>query len=179
MRRKSTTSEMMKSYIVEALLILMSEKDFQSITVGEIVTKAGVNRSTYYRHFNGKEDVIFYFLDSIMCEYIEKAKSQNPHLKQYLQDMFYHYLQYKKQILIIYHGGLSSILLSVLEKHFHSQIEVYQSLEEQYKVSFYIGGIFSHFLMWFSRDMKESPEEMTEYALLVLPQQFAPYLTKQ
>lgn len=178
MRRKSTTSEMMKSYIVEALLILMSEREFQSITVGEIVTKAGVNRSTYYRHFSGKEDVIFYFLDSVMREYIEKARLQKPDLESYLQNMFYHYLKYKKQMLIIYHAGLSAILLKVLEKYFHSQINTNQSLEEQYKVSFYIGGIFNHFVMWFSRGMKESPEEMTAYALLVLPAQFVPYLTK-
>ena len=178
MRRKSTTSEMMKSYIIEALLILMSEKEFQSITVEEIVAKAGVNRSTYYRHFNGKDDVIFYFLDSVMREYIEKARLQKPDLKTYLQNMFRHYLKYKEQMLIIYHAGLSVILLGVLEKYFHSQIDTDKPLAEQYKVSFYIGGIFSHFQMWFSRDMKESPEEMTEYALFVLPPQFVPYLTK-
>ena len=178
MRSKSTTSEMMKSYIVDGLLLLMAEKEFQSITVGEIVTKAGVNRSTYYRHFNGKEDVIFYFLDSIMCEYLEKTKSQKLDLKSYLQNMFHHYLKYKKQILIIYNSGLSLILLNVLEKHFHSQIDTSKPIDEQYKVSFYIGGIFNHLQMWFSREMQESPETMTQYALTVLPSQFVPYLTK-
>lgn len=67
---------MMKSYMVDALLILMSEKDFQSITVEEIAVKAGVNRSTYYRHFNGKEDIIFYFLDSVMREYLEEPDAK-------------------------------------------------------------------------------------------------------
>ena len=55
MRRKSTTSAMMKSFITESLLLLMNKKPFEEITVGEIVQKAGVNRSTYYRHFNRKE----------------------------------------------------------------------------------------------------------------------------
>lgn len=102
---------MMKSYIVDALFILMEEKDFQSITIDELVKKAGVNRSTYYRHFHGKEDIIFYFLDSVMCEYLESIRLQNPDLKTYLLKMFTHYLQYKKQMLIIYHSGLSMILL--------------------------------------------------------------------
>lgn len=178
MRRKSTTSEMMKSYIVDGLLLLMAEKEFQSITVEEIVTKAGVNRSTYYRHFKGKEDIIFYFLDSVMREYLEKVRLQNPDLKSYLTNMFRHYLKYKAQMLIIYHAGLSLVLLKVLEKYFHSQIDTSKPLEEQYKVTFYIGGIFNHFQMWFSRGMQESPEEMTQYALSVLPSQFIPYLTK-
>lgn len=178
MRRKSTTSKMMKSYIVDALLILMTEKDFQSITIGELVKKAGVNRSTYYRHFNGKEDIIFYFFDSVMSEYLEKIQHQKLDLKTYLLKMFAHYLNYKKQMLIIYQAGLSLILLKVLEKQFHSQIDTSKPLAEQYKVSFYIGGIFNHLQMWFSRDMKESPEEMTKYALFVLPPQFVPYLMK-
>ncbi|MDO4174105.1 MAG: TetR/AcrR family transcriptional regulator [Eubacteriales bacterium] len=178
MRRKSTTSSMMKSYIVDALLILMEEKDFQSITIDELVKKAGVNRSTYYRHFSGKEDIIFYFLDCVMREYLEKIRLQKPDLRTYLCNMFMHYLNYKKQMLVIYRAGLSMILLNVLEKYFHAQIDTSKPLIEQYKVSFYIGGIFHHLLMWFSRDMQESPEEMTEYALLVLPPQFVPYLAK-
>lgn len=178
MRRKSTTSEMMKSYIVDGMLLLMSEKTFQSITIEEIVTKAGVNRSTYYRHFNGKEDIIFYFFDSVMREYLEKIKTQKPDLKSYLQNMFQHFLKYKKQMLVIYNSGLSLILLSVLEKHFHSQIDTSNPIDEQYKVSFYIGGIFNHLQMWFSRGMLESPEAMTQYAITVLPPQFVPYLTK-
>lgn len=178
MRRKSTTSEMMKSYIVDALLILMTEKDFQSITIDELVKKAGVNRSTYYRHFTGKENIIFYFLDSVMSEFLNKIQFQKLDLKTYLLKLFAHYLTYKKQMLVIYNAGLSIVLLKVLEKYFHAQIDASQSLTEQYKVSFYIGGIFNHFLMWFSRDMQESPEEMTAYALLVLPPQFVPYLTK-
>lgn len=169
---------MMKSYIVDALLILMSEKEFQSITIEEIAAKAGVNRSTYYRHFNGKEDIIFYFLDSVMREYLEKIRLQKPDLKSYLQNMFRHYLKYKKQMLSIYNAGLSLILLRVLEKNFHSQIDTNKPLEEQYKISFYIGGIFSHLQMWFSRGMQESPEAMTQIALSVLPPQFVPYLTK-
>ena len=178
MRRKSTTSKMMKSYLVDALLILMSEKDFQSITIDELVKKAGVNRSTYYRHFTGKEDIIFYFLDSVISEYLEKIRLQKTDLKTYLLNMFRHYLNYRKQMLVIYHAGLSMVLLKVLEKYFHSQIDTDKPLVEQYKISFYIGGIFNHFLMWFSRGMQESPEEMTEYALLVLPPQFIPYLAK-
>ncbi len=169
---------MMKSYIVDALLILMSKKRFQKITIEEIVAKAGVNRSTYYRHFNGKEDVIFYFFDSVMREYLEVAKPQNPDLKSYLQNMFQHYLKYRKQILVIYNAGLSPIFLRVLEKYFHSQIDTSKPMDEQYKVSFYIGGIFNQLQMWFSRGMQESPETMTQYALTVLPPQFVPYLTK-
>ena len=52
----------MMEYITDALLLLMKHKNFNDITIGEITKKAGVNRSTYYRHFSTKESIIkFYF----------------------------------------------------------------------------------------------------------------------
>ena len=60
MRRKNITSEMMMNYIAEGLLKLMSDKPYAKISVSDICEKAGVNRSTYYRHFYTKEDIIRY-----------------------------------------------------------------------------------------------------------------------
>ena len=51
MRRKNTTTEMMMGYMCSALLELMLEKDYAKISIGEIAKKAGVDRSSYYRHF--------------------------------------------------------------------------------------------------------------------------------
>ena len=58
MRRKNTTTYMMKEYITEALLQLMKKKEFEKLTIEEITSKAGVNRSTYYRNFKSKEMII-------------------------------------------------------------------------------------------------------------------------
>ncbi len=176
MRRKSTTSEMMKAYIADSLLILMRDKEFHNITIEEITARAGVNRSTYYRHFNSKEDIILYFLDKIMGEYLDWSRQQKLDFKTYLTRMFEHSLRYKEQMLTIYQSGLSILFLKILEKYFHSQVDESKPLSDQYKVSFYIGGIFKHFLLWFSRDMQDEPEVMTLYALEILPANFVPYL---
>ena len=58
MRRKNTTHEMMMGYMSTALLELMIEKDYTKISIGEIAKKAGVDRSSYYRHFKSKDDII-------------------------------------------------------------------------------------------------------------------------
>ena len=42
MRRKNLNSELIKEYMVEALLLLMEKKSFEKITIGEITNKAGV-----------------------------------------------------------------------------------------------------------------------------------------
>ncbi len=42
----------------EALLLLLEQKDFDRITVKEHCQKAGVNRSTFYLHYGGMNDLL-------------------------------------------------------------------------------------------------------------------------
>ena len=42
----------------EALLLLLEKKDFEYITVKEICEKAGVNRSTFYLHYETTTDLL-------------------------------------------------------------------------------------------------------------------------
>lgn len=169
MRRKSTTSKMMKSYIAESLLLLMEKKDFQNITIGEITKKAGVNRSTYYRHFNRKEEIILYFLDDLSKNILEDGKRQNLELEEFLIKMYEHYFKHKKQMLTIYKNGLSILLLDVLKKYLGGNDYRNGNISEQYDIAFHIGGTFNHFMLWFSRDMIDLPITMAKYTLAVLP----------
>lgn len=47
-----------KEMIEEALFALMQEKSYSKIAVTEIVERAGVARRTFYRLYDGKDDVI-------------------------------------------------------------------------------------------------------------------------
>ncbi len=46
-----------KKAVKEALLEIMREKDFNQITVNELIKKAGISRGTFYTHFSNIEDV--------------------------------------------------------------------------------------------------------------------------
>ena len=41
-----------------ALLELMDNQDFDSITISALVKRAGVSRQSFYRNYTSKEDVI-------------------------------------------------------------------------------------------------------------------------
>lgn len=176
MRRKSITTEMMKSYITDALLILMEKKSFADITVSEIVTKAGVNRSTYYRHFEKKEDVIIYFLENITKEIPNRDEAVGNSIEEHLINVYSHYYRHKKQLLLIYNNGLSMLLLDILKSNLGVQDYKDRQVDEQYGIAFHTGGTFNHFLLWFSRDMTDSPEEMAKHTLAVLPEYYIKYI---
>lgn len=127
MRRKNLNSELIKEYMVEALLLLMEEKSFEKITIGEITDKAGVNRSSYYRHFNMKEDLLRWYFYKIIGE-IEK---ENVSFHDYTYSIFKTFLSHKRGILIIHQAKLSYLLLDALNACFHVTTTDNQSTLDQ------------------------------------------------
>ena len=49
----------------EALLFLLEKKDFEFISVKEICDKAGVNRSTFYLHYENMNDLLIETIELI------------------------------------------------------------------------------------------------------------------
>lgn len=57
--------EKSRKAIKDALLELMYEKDFKSITVNELLKKADISRGTFYAHFKNLEDVRQSLIDDL------------------------------------------------------------------------------------------------------------------
>lgn len=176
MKRKYTPAANLKDYISESLLLLMHEKGFADISIGEITDRAGVNRSSYYRHFVSKDAIIKHFYNKIIFEHIENVKNQKDiALKNYLEKMFSHFYKYKKELLLIHKNKLSHLILDALNETF-TTIKKKQSFEDTFKIYYHTGGIYNSFLLWFSGYMRESPERMAELSSNTLPKGFKPLL---
>ena len=77
-RRKRKT----RKAIFDACVALIQEKEFQNITVNEIVERADINRGTFYLHFVDKYDMMNSF-ENEMIEKIEDALLNNIPEKQF------------------------------------------------------------------------------------------------
>ena len=168
MRRKNVTSEMMMAYIEQALLLLMQSRPYSDITIGEITEKAGVNRSTYYRHFPTKDSIIKSYLDAIMEEYQNTFRNlHSDDYALYLRTMFETFYEKRADLLLIHQSGLSYLLLDVLMNRFRFE-DIPE--REQFQMSYHIGGIHNNMLLWFAHGMRETPVEMTEIAIQYGPE---------
>ncbi len=49
----------------QALIELLNKKDYEFITIKEICKKAGVNRSTFYLHYDNVEDLLLETIENI------------------------------------------------------------------------------------------------------------------
>jgi AcrR family transcriptional regulator len=175
-KRKYTPMANLKDYIAESLMLLMRKKCFADISIGEITDKAGVNRSSYYRHFNSKDDNVKYVYGKIIFGHIEKVKGKKETaLKDYLKIMFSHVYQYKNELILLYKNNLSHLILESLNDTFMRKNEK-QSFEERFGIYYHTGGIYNIFLLWFADEMRESPERMVELSLAILPKGYRPSL---
>jgi AcrR family transcriptional regulator len=52
-RRVQRTQQLVRS----AMLSLIQEKGFETLTVQEIIDRANIGRATFYAHFDGKDDL--------------------------------------------------------------------------------------------------------------------------
>jgi AcrR family transcriptional regulator len=175
-KRKYTSTANLKDYISESLMLLMRKKGFEDISIGEITDRAGVNRSSYYRNFNSKEEVIKHYFNKIIYEFIEKIKDgKGMALNEYLVRMFTHFYQYKKELLLLYKNKLSHLILDALTETF-TVIRKQQAFEDMFKTYYHTGGIYNCFLLWFSDEMRVSPEKMAELSCGILPKGYKPAL---
>jgi AcrR family transcriptional regulator len=181
LRRKDLDHSLIQSYLTEALLQLMGTKNFSDISVGEIAERAGVHRATFYRHFSSKDEVLRCALARMLRETEGDRKLLETDFASFIRPVFQAFFDNKNQMLRLYKAGLSGQILDVLKEYFHFEEIPDMAVNggdgdgasgtgeninmEKYRMAYRTGGIYSCLLLWFSHDMRETPEEMTEIAV--------------
>ena len=61
----------------QALLSILKKKDFDFITIKEICHKAGVNRSTFYLHYENLNDLLEETINMLNAKFTDTFKTDN------------------------------------------------------------------------------------------------------
>src|SRR2546430_14078697 len=67
-----------RAELSDVALELLIDRDFDSVTVDEIASAAGVFRRTFFRYFGSKEGVVFAFLDQWARRLLEEIAARPP-----------------------------------------------------------------------------------------------------
>ena len=177
MKHKNVTNEMIRDYVVEALLILMRAEDYNGITIGQITEKAGVNRSTYYRNFDTKEDIIRRFYARLLEKSLDSMdENDKASTRNYLKVHFSTFYERKNELLLIHKAGLSYLLLDVLNTVFIGNQRLETDFIKELSVYYHTGGIFNSFLLWFEKGMSISPDDFACICAEIYPSSEKPML---
>lgn len=166
----------------EAFLELLEKKDFAYITVKEICQKAGVNRSTFYLHYETVADlleesaqyIIKQFMDYMphdTVDFLEKLPTR-PLSELYLITSEYlaPYLNYIKDHKRIFRATVEQasalrMLDAYNELNHHIFVPILErfnvpSNEHKFIMSFYINGLMAIINEWLKDDCKEPVEQI-------------------
>jgi len=153
-----------KTWIFDALMLLMDKKPYEKITVSDIADKAGIARPTFYRNYNDKDDVIFeYLMNTVNIELSNTGKSKNEDKEEVIALIFdfKYMIKHQKNLKkILSTADIENRIQRELQKYPMSLIERYKkqlSAEEylicHYKICYQITGSLRILLDWFINNM--------------------------
>ena len=153
------------SYIIESLFIIMRDKPFASISIGEITKKACVHRTTFYRNFDNKEEIIKKFYECFVHSYLEALAISRPkNAQEYLKIFFSSCYEYKKELLLLYKNKLDHYFVEIAEaKYIKTYYADGMSVEQEMSICYHYGGLYSILHWWCEQGMSMSSEEIADY----------------
>ena len=166
----------------EALLTLLEKKDFAYITVKEICEAAGVNRSTFYLHYETVGDLLAESVDLMNRQFLDYMAHDSeafitklrtcPLNELYLITPEYltPYLGYIKEHMRLFRTavehpqtlGLSNAYDSMFRHVFAPILERYNVPEQDraYIMAFYIRGLMAIIMQWLEGSCADSTEHI-------------------
>ena len=176
-RRQRRTREA----IFNAFTALISKKEYNQITVGEIITTADVGRATFYDHFETKDTLLKEFSEELFCHLYDAENGTNPEHRHIFdcdssESPFTHLLKHLQkndnEIMTLLFSQNNSLFAGYFKRNVAALVERNFTLFETKKMQnlpldFQKNHIVSTYVetinWWFQNGMKETPEEITEY----------------
>ena len=167
----------------EALITLLEKKDFEYITIKEICAAAGVNRSTFYLHYENTSDLLKettrYIIDKHpayygveknrislqfeTCKHEELLFITDEYLVPYLTFIKDNQRLFKVSIKQFNSLNMNGVYGGMFEHIFNPILERFHVPEKEraYVMKFYLTGVFAIIMEWLDKDCSDDMETVT------------------
>lgn len=164
-----------KQWILAALLNLMEEKDFHSISITELTERASLDRKTFYRNFHSKEDVLSLKLQELCQLYVEKLRVL-PQISAYTLSQAYfdicvsnvHFLS------LLNRHNLLPLALLKFDEYLPALNDLFLSNptyrnKSKYELVYQAGGFWNVTIRWLNDGGRETAKEMATIMSTIMP----------
>ena len=161
----------------EALITLLEKKDFEYITIKEICDTAGVNRSTFYLHYENTSDLLNettrYVIDKHLAYYeIDKQRVSLQFETCKREELLFITDEYLTPYLTFIKDNQRLFKVSIKQFHSMHMDEVYGRMfehifspilvrfgvpetERSYVMKFYLNGVFAIIMEWLNKNCSD------------------------
>ncbi len=147
--------------ITDALLELMKTNDYDSISITDIVNKAGLSRVTYYRHFNSKEDILIRYFQITKEKFVAQTRLSDGQInnEMIIINLFYNFKANMEANKALRKAKLENQLLNYLSTEFLSNLPVKL---DKYIAYFIAGALFNVLINWLDNDCTDPVEDVSK-----------------
>lgn len=151
-------NEVTREAIKSSLIILMRDKDFNKISITDIVNKAGVSRTAYYNNYYYKEDVLKDLLNEFMDEIILTTGAIIDN--QIQPEQLFKFVNSNRDIyLLLLKANLGDTILSEMTDKLSENIPIENKIERT-RMAFWAGALYGTIKNWFLHEPNIDVEEI-------------------
>ncbi len=174
-------SEKSINAIYDAFANLINKKDYDDITIQDVLDEASISRSTFYAHYKTKDELLLSVSNHIFEHVFSKTlREEKTHdfskdlildYRHLIEHIFYHIRDEKE----LFKGILSNKVNALFLMEFRNQISKFVSsyfanypmtndvIPLELRKSLAIEEFIVVLKYWVENDFKESPEQITEF----------------
>ncbi|CAM5200388.1 TetR family transcriptional regulator OS=Ureibacillus acetophenoni OX=614649 GN=SAMN05877842_11483 PE=4 SV=1 [Ureibacillus acetophenoni] len=164
-----------KQALKEAVLTLMKSTDFTNITITDIVQLADLNRGTFYKHYETKEEIFDEIIEDVIADLTDSYREPYKSIEVFDLNklapssikVFNHVEKYKNFYNLILHSnklaGFQHKICNVLkELALKDLIDLHKnsSIDSEIQASYHAYAIFGMIVEWVNSDFKYSADFM-------------------
>lgn len=171
-------TERTRKSILMALSDLLQEKKYSNITIQEIIDRANVGRSTFYAHFDTKDELLTSYIESIfemlnkhIAGCVEQAGTQTRFIP--VAELFEHVKENSRMIRGVMSTESADILIGKIQAYWNKKIEKHlaaqlpQGKEPVIPIAILTNHITSTMLellkWWLNHNTPYTPQQMDSY----------------
>lgn len=168
-----------KMMLKEALLKLLHTRQLNKITITDLCRESGINRATFYRHYEEPKDILNEIRYSIFedIKNIEKQSNINSSEDQLLEQVCQYFFENRELLNILFKYRNDEDFVLLINEICRQRIPRLRKLgymkdydDESLKLStcYFAGGIYYILRQWLSEPIEKSPKEIARIIQNVL-----------
>lgn len=158
-----------KDAIAAALVRLMQDKRLEQITIQEITRQAWVGRSTFYRNFGSKEDVLRFYIRTLFdAGKREEEPYSDDHLRAFVVSQFRRCREHKDFFAALQKSGLLHLLYqqgTVITRDNIAKFGLYQN---PYQAVFFSSAAVGVMIQWIEGGFQENEQTMADLFIYLM-----------
>lgn len=161
-RRVRRTRELLE----EALVALILEKGYETVTVQDVLDKADVGRSTFYAHYRNKDELLLGAFDEMRASLEAHARGNG---EDFSLGLFRHAQSYRRLYRSMVGKRSGNLFLDRLREHLseHARERIGPGSPDaavplDVAVEYLVSSLLGLLIWWLDHDLPYSPEKMNE-----------------